>query len=332
MQPDNHNAILSRFNAWMYVPCWMMCNGNKQPVTLHAGHYSTAPERDYQTGWRLRWKTEPQDHITTLDKVILTSEMLPGYGIGPLIGMNNPLVCYDFDHCLDVNGDIINEKVRAFISVIKSYTEVSVSGSGLHVFATMGQPEAEYGFNPKWIGYGGGKFYGNRFIRLTGNEYREHQYPVKAFTHKEYGEHRLFLEHQEQAAPANIPRPGTYTGVKQGWDRILDAAGIIHREATNYAGTTRAYSDGTSRTVERAYRILCPNYRQHSNHENRNKAVVSGGGDVAILVKFKDGQTAVKCGHNHCDGVNLLQMLWDQIKQNRAEEKTRLLNDMRVEP
>ena len=330
MPADNHSVILSRFKPWMYVSCWVLCNRDKQPATTHAGHYSTVPERDYGIGWRLRWKSEPQDHITGLEKVSRVSGYLPGYGIGPLLGRNNPLACFDFDHCLNADGDIVNEKVKAFITVLSSYCEVSVSGTGLHVFVTIGQPEAEYGFNPGWIG--DGKFYTNRFIRLTGNEYREHQYSVKAITHKEYEQYRLFLEHPEPKAAvptAGIPKASTYKG-SQSWDRILTDAGILYRDATEYNGKIRTYPDGTSRTVENAYRILCPNYLTHSNHENRDKRVANGGGDVAILTKFCDGMSAVKCGHNHCDGVNLLQMLWDGIKKNRASNVKTLMESAGV--
>jgi len=321
MQPDNYNVILSRFAPWLRVPCWVMCNADKQPATIHSGHYSTEPERDYGVGDMLRWQAEPQDHITTLNTVIDVVGMMPGYGIGPIIGRGNTLACFDFDHCLDKNGNIISEKIRAFVEVIGSYTEVSVSGTGIHCFVVSDEPETEYGFHPEYIG--DGKFYSSRFIRLTGNEHRDYSFPIKCMSHDKYLDYKKFLEHQVTKPTAvTIPRTGTYTG-SQDWNQILDDAGIIHQEVTSYAGMVRHYTDGTSRTVDRAWRILCPNYRQHGNHNRRNKAVVSGGGDVAILTKFKDGMSAVKCHHNHCNplkyDVNLLKMLWTQIKQNRAD-------------
>lgn len=328
MPADNHNVILSRFAAWKNVPMWMLCNANKQPVTIHAGHYSSEPERDYFIGDMLRWKEEPQDHITTLDRVLVAAQTFPEFGIGPFIGHENTLACFDFDHCLDTEGNIKNEKVRMFISILSSYTEVSVSGTGLHVFVFTDKPEPEYSFDPEYIG--DGKFYSNRFIRLTGNEHRDNEYSIVGISHDEYEQYRKFLEHTIKApAQGQIPKASTYTGSNQGWDQILDNAGIIHKEATNYAGTTRVYSDGTSRKVEKAYRILCPNYKQHTGHDRRNKAVVNGGGDVAILTKFADGMSSVKCSHNHCDPlkykINLLQMLWDQIKQNRADNVKSLM-------
>lgn len=328
MPADNHNVILSRFNPWLRIPCWVVCNANKQPVTIHPGHYNTEPQKDYQMGWRLRWKSEPQDHITTLNTAVDVASMLPGYGVGPIIGRGNTLCCFDFDHCLDENGAIINEKVRAFISVLQTYTEISVSGTGLHCFVVSDEPETEYGFNPEYIG--DGKFYSGRFIRLTGRELPGHEYTVKGMSHSEYQDYKKFLEHVTAPKTAASVPNGKFTGKRQPWDTILDSAGIIHVEIRNYAGTVRHYSDGTSRTVETAWRILCPNYKQHTGHMQRNKAVVSGGGDVAILTQFKDGQCSVTCSHNHCKDASLLKMLWSQIKENRAENAKAILKSAGV--
>ncbi len=54
-------------------------------------------------------------------------------GVGFVLN-GDGLVCFDFDHCIDVNGQITDPKVAAFVERLGSYTEVSTSGDGLHVF------------------------------------------------------------------------------------------------------------------------------------------------------------------------------------------------------
>lgn len=313
------DTIVSRFAPVAGVPCWVICNPDKQPCTIHAGRYESEPVRNYRMGDLLRWKSEPQDNITTLDRAMAAARMLPGYSVGPILGMNNTLGCYDFDHCLDSNGNIINEHLREFLSLIMSYTEVSASGRGLHVFVLCSQVEPEYGFSPDFIG--DGKFYSSRFIKLTGNIYREHDYPIKAIGHHELDIYRRQLEHIKPVLHRTTPHNAVYKN-DQSWGEILESAGIIHQPATEHIGKVRRYPDGSERVVIESFRILCPNYLHHTDHQRRNKAVCSGGGDVAILSRFDDGLSSVKCCHNNCDpkkhNVNLLQMLWVQIKQNRA--------------
>lgn len=58
-----------------------------------------------------------------------------GYdGVG--IAIVPPLVGLDFDHCLDDAGDISEPDIRDILSRIDSYTEISASGTGLHVLAS----------------------------------------------------------------------------------------------------------------------------------------------------------------------------------------------------
>jgi len=333
MPEDNYNVILSRFAAWKDVPVWVLCNAVKQPSTIHSGDYTTEPVRHYHTGDMLRWEREPQDHITTLERVISVAQMLPGYGLGPIVGRENQIAYFDFDKCLDEKQDIINPKIEEFISVIQSYTEVSTSKTGLHTVVFTDEPEQEYGFSPTNIN-DGGKFYSGRFLKLTGNVYRDYDYPVKGLSHVDYEMYKSVLS-DKPVLQDNHYQPsfsGKYDS-KQPWHEILNSAGIIHAECRNYIGSVRTHGN-VKRTVTECHRILCPNYLQHSKHSNQVGKVATGGGDVAILVKFSDGMSAIKCHHNHCNplthNVNLLKLLWTKIKQNRCRNIDSLLLSLGV--
>ena len=114
---ENPNVIVNRFAPWSDIECWVLSNKNKQPCTTHPGRYIIPPQKDYAAGDMLRWKEEPQDHISTLSSILKARDMLPGYGFGILLSLNNNLACFDFDHALDENGNIINTDVKTFVEL-----------------------------------------------------------------------------------------------------------------------------------------------------------------------------------------------------------------------
>ncbi len=71
---------------------------------------------------------------TTFDEV-KAAYLAGGFdGIGIVLSGDDDLACWDFDHCLDADGRITDPKIEAYVERLASYTEVSPSGTGLHVF------------------------------------------------------------------------------------------------------------------------------------------------------------------------------------------------------
>ncbi len=79
------------------------------------------------------------------------------------------LACHDLDHALD--GGVLKPWAREVLAGIRErvlFTEVSVSGEGLHVFVEA--PEGPG--RRRVVGDGGHEFYSRaRFIRVTGNRW-----------------------------------------------------------------------------------------------------------------------------------------------------------------
>ncbi|KLU61783.1 hypothetical protein CEB3_c19620 [Peptococcaceae bacterium CEB3] len=86
-------------------------------------------------------------------------------GIAFALTAESGYIVLDIDHCLDENGEIISEDVQTIVQIANTYTEISQSGTGLHLFFSgekqykrcktdAGQP---YEFYAK-----------NRFIIMTG--------------------------------------------------------------------------------------------------------------------------------------------------------------------
>ena len=320
-------TILNRFLAWSNIDCWVLCNEEKQPVTLH-DRFWLIPKNDsdvvpkkYYAGKLLRWKSEPQDHISNIYKIQKYYEATPGYGFGILLGRGNTLCCFDFDHVISRDGKI-PEKVDSFLKQLRTFVEISSSGNGLHAFVAVNGETEEYGFDANICD---GKFYNFRFIKLTGNIYTDYDLPIRILNHHEYKSIQSVL-----GAIKALPKPDrtniSYTGDRDcDWPKILSDANIRYETANEYIGKIRKRGE-QSHSVDYSCRIQCPNIISHTDYQKRLNQFNP---DVAILTLWDDGLTSVVCNHNHCDGKtyrpNLLQMLWVQIKESRAKRAKQLL-------
>lgn len=302
----NLDTIKSRFAPWQNIPMWVLCNQEKAPIK---------PD-----GSNLQWKENPGDHINTLDTII--SRMKSGFGFGLILGLQNSLVCYDFDHALDDKGNIINPAVREFIELVGSFTEISSSGKGLHLFVIAELPDGvvltEYGFKKSFCD---GRCYPARFIKLTGNCLEGYDLPIQTLTKGELDVIERKIGNTTTRPVFKKAREAGQTALSKdtNWDEILSEAGILHTRS-QYDGKPRTYPDGTTRIALESYRIPCPNRHNHTGVEKRNNRF---GPDAAILSKWDDGTSSLTCNHNACDPAtrpNLLQMLWDEIRLLRVQE------------
>lgn len=309
MIPD---SIKTRFSHWQNNIAWVLCNQEKAPININGGH--------------LQWKENPGDGINSLSVIESRLSKVPGAGFGIILSKNNNLTCFDFDHALNEKGEIINLQVQELLEILSTFTEISSSGRGLHAFvnAELNEDEtlAEYGFKKEFCD---GKFYPARFIKLTGDCLEGYDLPVQTFGKRQFETIRKRISSDYIALPrqkCKVSSPHSTTDTE--WDRVLDEAGIIHIKAS-YEGKTRTYPDGTSRTAIESYRIPCPNRSAHTDEEKRKGKF---GPDAAILTKWDDGTSSVSCNHNSCDPANrpnLLQKLWDEIREIRVGEARKVL-------
>lgn len=105
----------------------------------------------------------------------------PAYtGLGFMLERKNKIVCIDIDHCLE-NGKP-NRTATKILEKIDTYTEISQSGTGLHLFGrgTMPQSSVKYesttdkGTHIEMYAGMDDKGQGGRFIALTANIYEGH--------------------------------------------------------------------------------------------------------------------------------------------------------------
>jgi putative DNA primase/helicase len=96
--------------------------------TLSGGRWTKPP---YQpNGWKAS-KTNPA-HFSAFSYVIAAYEKGDFSGIGFVLTADDPFVAIDIDHCL-ADG-ILTKEAEGIIKTMRSYTEISPSGTGIRIF------------------------------------------------------------------------------------------------------------------------------------------------------------------------------------------------------
>ncbi len=93
-------------------------------------------------------------------------------GIGFVLDTNSPYCVVDIDNAFGPDG--FTEQAQTAISILDSYTEISASGNGLHIFVRAEKPTEE-------CRRGGVEVYSkNRFIAMTGIVFDDCLYTIES--------------------------------------------------------------------------------------------------------------------------------------------------------
>lgn len=287
------DAILSRFAPWGDFKSWVICNAEKQIVQK-------------RNGYLCRWREDPQDNIMTLSECADWCTHVDWGGFGVILGEDNLLGCLDFDDCLDKSGLMKNPEVDNFLTVARSFTELSTSGKGIHIFFALSKPHVEFALRDDFCK---GKFYVDRFIKLTGEQYQNHDYPIRVLTEREilHMQKQIGVDEPQLNKPAQPKLPGSFAD--KSWSSIFQQENIIHFPS-QYTGRYRR-----GKVVTESWKVVCPNKDKHTTDRPNDPSA-----HLAILCKYDDGSSSLSCNHNSCapEGKpNLLQKLWDRIKGDR---------------
>jgi len=172
------------------------------------------PDRNASSTDAATWGTF-EDAITAYDA--LTSDphcaglLIAGVGV-VLVG--DGLVCVDLDHCIQTDGALTPNAARV-VAMVLTWTEVSASGDGLHLWVQGALDRA-------FAGDGIEAYYCRRYIAVTGQRWRGTPESVEPAP-------RLITTLNRLSAPAPSPTPARPT--EQG------PAGIVRRLAPIPEGT-----------------------------------------------------------------------------------------------
>lgn len=108
-------------------------------------------------------KTNDPDTWASFDEALAYSRKKNLPGVGFVFSENDEIVGIDLDHCIDPETGVIDDTVKKIVDRLNSYSEISPSGHGLHIFVRGGLPEG-----PRKNGKV--EIYDNkRFFTVTGN-------------------------------------------------------------------------------------------------------------------------------------------------------------------
>lgn len=105
---------LEKYPAWVN---WKEINGKKVPFNPNTGEYASSTDS-------LTWGT--------IDRVAIETPFK-----GFVLSANDPYTCIDIDHCFEnisLHERVLNERALCIVLFFQSYTEISPSKDGVHIW------------------------------------------------------------------------------------------------------------------------------------------------------------------------------------------------------
>jgi len=130
---------------------------NKVPVDCHTGSNGDV--------------TNPATWVSYMTAVGFTT-LHPDTGLGFVISGDDGIVGIDIDHCL-VDGKVTDSRIQQISDRIKTYAEVSPSGTGLHIYVRGQWPEGARNKVKLDGGIAIEVYDRNRYFTVTGNRFGE---------------------------------------------------------------------------------------------------------------------------------------------------------------
>ncbi|MBZ5590570.1 MAG: hypothetical protein LAO05_18625 [Acidobacteriia bacterium] len=193
----------------------------------------------------------------------------PVAGVGVVLTAAARLTCIDLDRVIDADGRL-DTRAETIVERCDSWTEISPSGTGLHIFVLGSVPRAVKGNQIEVYTI-------DRYICITG-----HQWPG---TPASLRPQQPYLDHLVRLDAADAPRRPSYTGPAA--PPPDDLAGALLARLQGWGTVVehlKAWSDGYLVELTR-----CPWADEHT----------AGVGGAAVMI-HASGAYDFRCLHAHC--------------------------------
>lgn len=238
-----HTAIPTQLSA---QPYWSLWAGRLKKDGLK---WDKVPKSTQQPGRNISVNTPEQwgdfdSAVKALQSARIQSPATP-YGLGLLLTNNQALTVVDIDNAFEEDGKTLKPAPREWVKQFASYTEISPSGKGLHVFFT-GHWASDWVNHNVGAGVGLEVYSGNsaRFITVTGQRLPHTPetlapVPVATLQELQHAFGRASLQRQQRL---DTPRPDTEEAPDQWWQGASglsqQALCLLQGEATTSDGAT----------------------------------------------------------------------------------------------
>jgi len=159
---EKHRAIPAELTVGRQQ--WVGHDSKKRPLNPETGRiFPTDPERP--------WVTSPEKW-SSFEAAAALAERGKAAGVGFVLTRDDPYICLDLDGVRDAESGEVESWADALVERFQSYTEISLSGRGIHIFIASDSSEALH--TNRWIldGHEIEVYEHGRYIAVTGNVYR----------------------------------------------------------------------------------------------------------------------------------------------------------------
>jgi putative DNA primase/helicase len=170
--PHNIPDDLKMLNQWVVYKLVPNPDPSKKdikcPLSISTGYGASTSDPDTWSSysdaltWYSEWGGHPHSHIDARQGEMTGIVTGLGYVFSP----DDPYCGIDLDHCIDEQGKL-KQWAQDIVDMLESYTEISVSGTGLHVIIAGQKPDNARCRHGNIECYDQG-----RYFCLTGNLYK----------------------------------------------------------------------------------------------------------------------------------------------------------------
>ena len=114
------------------LPHWVVATANKLPINPASGYGAKSNDSSTWSSFDVCLSYLKENYGK---EVSIGNQMSSIEGLGFMFQKETGLIGIDIDHCLDANGNIVDERVKAILDANDAYAEVSKSCSGIHIIS-----------------------------------------------------------------------------------------------------------------------------------------------------------------------------------------------------
>lgn len=250
MNEDDFSSIPAEMKALPQWVCWYF--GEREGKTTKIP-YSVITKSGAKSNDANTWTSFENAYQEAQNTGLFTGQNATGKrgGIGFMFA--NGYCGVDLDHVIDNSGNL-KEFAADIVQTLDSYTELSPSGTGLHIFIKINEPLSSIGARRKinFDDISDIEIYDTgRFFTVTGKPYEqtrqitERTEALKGVYTKYFPAQKTKTENKNQSVIKNNSTPLTEPQARNLWQKIFNATNGAKYEAL-FNGDTSAYSGDDS--------------------------------------------------------------------------------------